>query len=113
MDMKFLMLALSFLPLSALACEKPQVSGYGHISCLSENLASVEQNGKYGFMDPTGKIAIPIQYDFAIDFSAGLAVVDQHGKSGFIDKMGKTIIPFEYDDAWSFSEGLASVEKKR
>lgn len=30
---------------------------------------------KYGFMDKTGKMVVPLQYDYAKDFSEGLAAV--------------------------------------
>lgn len=50
-----LMFALSLLPLSALACESLQVSGCDYVDYLSEDLARVEQNGKYGFIDKKAK----------------------------------------------------------
>ncbi|MBE9577584.1 WG repeat-containing protein [Moraxella sp. K1664] len=104
-----LIIALSLLPLSALACEKPQVVGYDFVNCLSEGLASVEQNGKWGFIDNTGKVVIPVQYDYVGYFSEGLATVKQNGKFGFIDKTGKVVIPVQYDNAWVFENGKAEV----
>ena len=76
---------------------------------FSEGLAVVELNGKYGFIDKSGKVVIPIKYDDAWSFSEGLAEVSLNWKYGFIDKSGKVIIPIKYDYAWSFSEGLAKV----
>ena len=45
------------------ACERPVVYGYDDIDCLSEGLAGVKKNGKYGFIDKTGKVVIPFKYD--------------------------------------------------
>lgn len=71
---------------SALTCEIPQISDYDIVSCLENGLASVRQNGKSGFIDKTGNIIIPIQYDDTMPFSENLAPVKKNGKWGFIDK---------------------------
>ena len=76
---------------------------------FSEGLACVKLNGKYGFVDKSGKEIIPVKYDSAWSFSEGLARVGLD-KCGFIDKMGVEIIPFKYDVAESFIEGLARVK---
>ena len=68
---------------------------------------------KFGYLDKFGKIAIPIIYENAYDFSEGLAFVEKDGKWGFIDKNGRTIIPFIYDTSSgaSFHNGIAAVKK--
>jgi hypothetical protein len=66
---------------------------------------------KYGYIDKTGKVVIPLIYDYISPFSEGLAYVEKDGKCGYIDKTGKVIIPLIYEIAQSFSEGLAAVEK--
>ena len=86
---------------------------YDFAAPFSEGLASVKLNGKWGFIDKTGKEVIPLKYDAAGDFSEGLVDVRLNGilngKFSFIDKTGKEAIPLKYDDAGSFSEGLAVV----
>ncbi|AWY19693.1 WG repeat-containing protein [Moraxella bovis] len=99
-----LIIALS-LPLSALACERPQVAGYDYVGCLSEDLAVVQKNSKYGFIDKTGEIVIPVQYDLTWDFAEGLARVKQEGKWGYIDKTGMVVVPIYYDDMENFLVG--------
>ncbi|AKG07458.1 hypothetical protein AAX05_07015 [Moraxella bovoculi] len=69
---KPLIIVLSLLPLSALACEMPKVTGCDYVDCLKDDLAFVAQNDKYGFVDKTGKVVIPVQYDFAFSFIEGL-----------------------------------------
>lgn len=70
----------------------------------------VNQKQKYGLLDSTGKVAIPVKYDDVGGFREGRCRVDLNGKSGFIDKSGKMVIPIKYEHAYNFSEGLASVK---
>lgn len=68
---------------------------------------------KYGYIDTTGKVAIPLEYSSARDFSDGLALVARDRENyGYIDKNGAVVVPFgEYDETEDFSEGLARVTK--
>ena len=61
---------------------------FQHASDFSEGLAAVKLNGKYGFIDKTGKEIIPLKYDFANCFSEGLALVRLNNKWFYIDKNG-------------------------
>ena len=83
---------------------------YDYASSFSEGLAFVRLNNKWGVIDKTGEIIIPLEYEKLSSFSEGLAAIQSNNKWGFIDKTGKIIIPFEYDGAGLFSEGLAGVE---
>ena len=88
-----------------------------YVDSFFDGLARVRigdiQEGKWGFIDKTNKIIIPLEYDMAFSFSDGLAPVrvgdDKTGKYSFIDKTGKQIISPKYNYANSFSEGLAEV----
>lgn len=64
-----------------------------------------------GFIDKTGKEIIPLNYDFAGNFSEGFALVGKNNKYGFLDEQGKIVIPLKFDNAVSFSEGLAIVKQ--
>ena len=92
----------------------------------------VDKNGKlrifreekWGFIDTTGAVAIPPQFDAAMDFHEGLAGVgfdtdrtnysctdcDRNQRWGFIDKQGQVVIPAQYRSVRPFSEGLAAIE---
>ena len=83
---------------------------YDDVWSFSEGLASVEINGKWGFIDKTDTMVIPAKYDFAGSFSEGLASVKINGKWGFIDKTDTMVIPAKFDDAWYFSNGKALVK---
>jgi WG containing repeat len=69
---------------------------------FSEGLVVVEQLEKYGFADTTGKVVIPMKYDWACGFKNGLAWVGKGGKYGFIDHEGKEVIPLKYGTAYDY-----------
>jgi hypothetical protein len=48
-------------------------------------------NQKWGFIDKTGAVVIPLIYDTAYSFSDGVAEVWLDGEWGFIDKTGSTV----------------------
>lgn len=52
---------------------------YDNALYFSEGLAAVKQNGKYSFIDKTGKVIIPLEYDDANSFSKNLAKVTKNG----------------------------------
>jgi hypothetical protein len=84
---------------------------------FSEGLAEVEVNGKWGFIDTSGRTVI--QPQFATDmtaltgFSEGLAAVDKGPwEVGYIDKTGKWVIQPRYASGGTFGGagvGLAYV----
>jgi hypothetical protein len=98
------------------------------------------QDGKYGYIDHTGKIVIPSQFLWAEDFWKGLGTVyvcgqylsiDSSGvlhplriaiqdhveprrdgkKVGFVGDDGRFKISPTFDDALPFSDGLAAVQR--
>ena len=72
----------------------------------------MEKDGKYGFIDTTGKEVVPCQYDDASwSFSEGLARVKKDGKWRYIDTTGKEVIPCQYDNGYSFNKGFVVVVK--
>ena len=70
---------------------------YAYTSKFSKGLADVTLNGKWGYIDKTGREIIPFKYDMAYAFGEGLVAVCLNDKFGFVDKRGKEIIPLKYD----------------
>ncbi len=81
-----LALCLGLLPTAAMAAEGPAQRGvltytqaiapqYEDAQEFSESLAAVKKDGKWGYIDETGKVVIPFQYDVAYVFNEGYAVV--------------------------------------
>ena len=90
----------------------------------SNDLAPVsDASGKIGFINRTGKLAIPFKsYDAQtvssprqdpnrVGFHRGLAAVSLKGRWGYIDTFGKYAIAPQFEDAFSFdSSGMAAVK---
>lgn len=86
-----------------------RVCGYFH-----EGLCVVSVDGKYGFIDRTGKMVIPPKFNWASGFDRGRALVS-FGESesgddcGIIDCTGRFIVPPKYDSFeyyWYTEDGL-------
>lgn len=105
---------------------------YDEIGNFSDGMAWVRKDDKYGYIDKSGNLVIPMIYNIYLanpsiteilmnDFSESLASVSINGKCGFIDKTGTLIIPAIYDGdffigEWvsyvpMFNNGLARVKK--
>ena len=77
--------------------------------------AGAEKDGKWGFIDKSGKFVIGAQFDHpaAADyygFPNGLCFVQRAGRLCYIDKTGKTKITLpRYSQCGSFHNGLAWI----
>ena len=92
---------------------------------FSEGLAWVcNKEGKFGYIDKTGKVVIPFRYEAAYeegmemyyqepchDFHDGLARIwdKTTDKYGYIDREGNEVFPCQFESAEDLSEGLAVV----
>ncbi|TVR73110.1 MAG: WG repeat-containing protein [Spirochaetaceae bacterium] len=74
-----------------------------------EGLARVRVSGVYGFLDTSGRLAVPAVWERTGSFSDGLCPVMRDGKWGYIDSSGTLVIGLEYDRAWDFVDGYAVV----
>jgi hypothetical protein len=78
---------------------------------FSEGLAAVGYQGETGFIDKSGTIVIPLQYNAADSFHEGLAAVQKDWRWGYIDQKGNVVIPFQYEEAYYFDGAAAPVKK--
>ncbi|HEY1077209.1 MAG TPA: WG repeat-containing protein, partial [Fontimonas sp.] len=91
-----------------------------------DGMARVTQNGKTGFIDASGRLAISPKKtlsrgsgDFgdevsiaalmSAQFSEGLAVYGIDGREGYVDTHGDVAIAARFDQAFAFEDGLAIV----
>lgn len=75
-----------------------------------DGLTEVRKDGLYGFMDKSGRIAIPCTFQDVYSFEDGLALFqDERGKYGCIDTRGRVAIPCQYDESVDFYEGIATI----
>lgn len=82
-------------------------------STTSVQLYSVQQGGKFGFIDNRGKLVIKPQFDAVEEFSEGRAKfrtgTNPATKYGYIDTSGKVVVQPIYDSAMDYHEGVATV----
>jgi len=85
---------------------------YAHIGTFRDGLAPVLADGKYGFIDTKGTLALPAEYDYAEPFQNGLARVWALDKSGYITKAGAFVVnPFPGTTLKAERERIANEEK--
>lgn len=75
----------------------------------------IVKDGKWGFMDRSGKVVIAPQYEKRTEFREGLAPVQFAPKQwGYIDKSGKIVInpQFEYCGTFKNGYGVAKLPAK-
>jgi hypothetical protein len=69
-------------------------------------LAAVKLNGKFGFIDKSGRFVIRPIFDIAGTFDEnGLAIVSIDHAAGMIDRSGHVVVPLRYDAVGTFSNG--------
>jgi hypothetical protein len=67
---------------------------------------------RWGYIDPTGRFAIPASYYLTYEFSEGLGrVLLDDNRCGFVSHDGHLTIPAVWSNAGPFSEKLAAVCK--
>ena len=74
-----------------------------------DSLALVEKDGKLGYVDLDGNLAIPFYFEEAFQFSEGLAAARFQGMWGYIDTHGDIFMPFFFDAASPYKYGRAEV----
>lgn len=81
---------------------------------VSDGLLAVTVGEKTGFVDRTGTMVIPAEFNFAWPFEGGVAAAEKDGQFGYIDKTGKFVItlPEGYDDLGSFDGDVAVVGRE-
>jgi WG containing repeat len=76
---------------------------------FNEGLAIAKIGQKWGYLNPTGKLAITAQFDDAKPFREGRAAVRMGEKWGFIDNTGTMVIKPQFNVVQDFSDGLSQV----
>ncbi len=104
----FLLAVLVPVSMAAAEADRTAISGADPTTQKVSSAAvlfPVRQNGKFGYIDATGKLAIGYRFESAEMFSDGLGMVRYGGKFGFVDADGKFVIAPQFVDARPFSEG--------
>ncbi len=69
----------------------------------------IQEDGKYGYIDKTGKVIIKPQFQNTMGFNEGLAATKMDGKYGYIDTKGNWVIKPQFEFTYMFSDGLAMI----
>lgn len=87
--------------------------GYTKVEASNEGMFGFEKDGKFGYLDKNGNVAIPADYLYETSTDktipqfqkGGFVKIRKENKFGVLDKTGKTIIPFDYDGLYLSSYG--------
>lgn len=65
----------------------------------------------YGYIDATGTLVVPAQYEYASAFTLDemARVQNKNYKYGYVNASGQEVIPCQYDVATPFNDGYAAV----
>ena len=88
--------------------DKP-ASKYDFQGPFCNGLARVKQKLKWGFIDTTGGVVVPLKYNEVTNFSDGISKVRIGQKWGLIDTKGTVIIKPTFDAIFDFVDGKAKV----
>ena len=77
----------------------------------NENLFAAHKDGKFGFVNKSGKLIIQNRFDTVSKFSEGLAAIKLNGNWGFVDENDRMVISSQFDEATDFFNGLSKVKQ--
>lgn len=102
---------LAFVALFAISCGGESKGGASQSGGAKQEIAlfPFAEGEKAGYIDQTGRVAIPAKFDAALEFSDGLAAVLVGEDYGYIDKSGEIVVKPAYVMVGPFSEGMACV----
>lgn len=63
----------------------------GDVGAFCGGMATIERNGRYGYIDVTGAVRIALQFDDAQPFDRGLALVEIGKTKGYINSQGEFV----------------------
>lgn len=86
--------------------------GYDLIG-YSNGILLLRKDGRYGYMDNTGKWLVQPSYQYARPFLEGLAVITaSNGKKFMIDTDGNVVLPAVYDYISDCSDGVVTAYER-
>jgi hypothetical protein len=111
-NLRFLSYLLGFCLLLGGGCQ-PSASHSGiELSSLSADTSQLTpfvEDGRWGFLDSTGRVVLKPRFWNAGAFAEGLAAVREGGLYGYIDAQGRYVLPPAYEFATEFVSGRALV----
>ena len=90
--------------------KKTTSSAYDYQGSFNNGLAKVKKDHKWGFIDTTGALIVPLKYNEVENFNDGLARVRSGQKWGLVDVTGRVVIKPTFDWIYDFENGMAKVK---
>ncbi|MDP1465688.1 WG repeat-containing protein, partial [Klebsiella pneumoniae] len=86
---------------------------YDDLGVFAQRRVFAKKDGKFGYLDRSGKTVIPFQFNEAKYFyKPGLAIVRQDKKYGLIDTLGNYVLADLYDKIdYSRGNEIAAVKQ--
>lgn len=81
-------------------------ANFDEVDSFSQGLAAAKRDLKWGYVNETGQIVIPIQYKFATMFANNTATVCNEEGCGIIDKNGNILVPLVHKDLKTAADAL-------
>lgn len=79
---------------------------------LSNGMAAVMKNDKWGFVNEQGVLAVDCLYDLVADFRASVTAVQKQNNWFLIDKSGAVIKQLDIDFFFGYQNGVAKIMKR-
>ena len=70
-----------------------------------DGLAAVQQKGKWGYIDKTGRVVTKLEWDGAECWGDGMGLIVLNKKYGFVDAHGRLLVRFHAGGRLPFHEG--------
>ncbi len=88
---------------------------FDHASLFHEGRGCVKIAGRWGAIDPSGKLVIQPRFKDSFQFFEGLAEFNKKdgGQYGYIGTDGRELIPIQFDHACEFRNGFARVAMRQ
>lgn len=102
--MSFVVISLFLVSCSRITEQKASVT--------QPTLYPVKEKSRYGYMNESGQIVVPADFDYVWDFKDGMGRVRKNGKYGFVNDKGELSIPAAFAYADDFKDGFARVNTK-
>lgn len=90
--------------------KKAASSTYEYQGSFNNGLAKVKKDHKWGFIDTTGSLIVPLKYNEVENFNDGLARVRLGQKWGLVDVTGRVVIKPTFEWIYDFENGIAKVK---
>lgn len=105
----FILSASTMLAQKGKSKPKEKTSAYDYQGPYYEGLARVKIKLKWGFIDTTGNVVVPLKYNEVTNFDGGIAKVRVGTKWGLVDNKGTVLIKPTFDAIYEFIDGKAKV----